>query len=185
MYNLSTVLTASDGYNFTMSSANATVTCTSATAKFEFNRVENIDISGMTFQGCRNTAISMSWVESASIMRSTFTGNQALTSGSSRNRGCLYIFSSLVVISESEFKNNRAYYSGGAIYTRLSTVRIEISQFSYNRQEYSGYGNGGGAICASYSNITVNGSVFTYNNARRSGGAIYYKYKKQLNKIEV
>jgi hypothetical protein len=32
MYNLSTVLTVSDGYNFTMSSTNATVTCTSVTA---------------------------------------------------------------------------------------------------------------------------------------------------------
>ena len=53
MYNLSTVLTVSDGYNFTMSSTNATVTCTSDTARFEFNRVENVYISGMTFQGCR------------------------------------------------------------------------------------------------------------------------------------
>ena len=52
IYYLATVLTVSDGYNFTMSSTNATVTCTSDTAKFEFNRVENIysqwnDISKM------------------------------------------------------------------------------------------------------------------------------------------
>ena len=50
MYNLSTVLTVSDGYNFTMSSTNAIVTCTSASAKFEFNVVENVHISGMTFK---------------------------------------------------------------------------------------------------------------------------------------
>jgi hypothetical protein len=42
MYNLSTVLTVSDGYNFTMSSTNATVICTSATAKFEFIIIENV-----------------------------------------------------------------------------------------------------------------------------------------------
>ena len=136
IYSLSTVLTVSDGYSFTMSSTNATVTCTSATARFEFNAVENVHISGMTFQGCRNTAIRMtqvisasivssnftnnqggclymSQVTSASIMRSTFIGNQAV-SGSSG--GCLYIASSSVTISESEFQNNRAYYSGGAIY---------------------------------------------------------------------
>ena len=56
MYNLSTVLAVSDGYNFTMSSTNATVTCISATVKFEFNRVENVHIGGITFQGCRNGA---------------------------------------------------------------------------------------------------------------------------------
>ena len=160
MYNLSTVLTVSDGYNFTMSSTNATVTCTSATAKFEFNRIENICISGMTFQGCRNTAIRMSRVTSASIMRSTFTGNQAVSG--SRNGECLYIHSSSVTISESEFQNNRADHSGGAVYAYSSTVRIKTSQFSYNTQLYS---TGGGAIYASSSNITINGSVFTYNNA--------------------
>jgi hypothetical protein len=108
MYNFSTVPTVSDAYNFTMSSTNATVTCTSAIARFEFNRVQNVHISGIAFQGCRNTAIRMSQVTSANIVRSTFTGNQAL-SGSSRNGGSLYIISSSINISESKFQNNRAY----------------------------------------------------------------------------
>ena len=77
-YELATVLTVSDGYNFTMSSTNATVTCTSATAKFEFNRVENIHISGMTFQGCRNGAvIQMSTVTQVDIIGNTFIRNGA------------------------------------------------------------------------------------------------------------
>ena len=97
MYNLSTVLTVSDGYNFTMSSTNATVTCTSATAKFEFNRVENVHISGMTFQGCRNTAIRMLQAVSASIVSSSFIDNQA----SSGSGGCLYITASSITISNS------------------------------------------------------------------------------------
>ena len=120
MYNLSAMLTVSDAYNFTMSSTNATVTCTSATARFEFNAIENVYISEMTFQGCRNTAIRMSQVTiaSASIMRSTCIGNQAL-SGSSRYGGCLFIASSSITISESEFQNNRAYYSGRAIHQQL------------------------------------------------------------------
>ena len=49
-YNLSTMLTVSNGYNFTMSSTNATVVCTSSTAQFMFNTVENVHISGMTFK---------------------------------------------------------------------------------------------------------------------------------------
>ena len=80
MYNLSTVLTVSDGYNFTMSSTNTTVTCTSATCtsatvRFEFNRVENVYISGMTFQGCGNrAAVQMSRITRAIIrMQVTFT----------------------------------------------------------------------------------------------------------------
>ena len=176
MYNLSTLLTVSDGYNFTMSSTNATVTCTSATARFQFNAVENVHISGMTFQGCRNTAIRMIQVISASIMRSTFIDNPVL-SGSSTYGGCLYIASSSVTVSESEFQNNRAYYSGGAIYASSSTVRIKRSQFNYNTQEYryATSGRGGGAIYAAYSNIIINGSLFTHNNAYSyygDGGAI-------------
>ena len=48
-YSLSTVLTVSDCNNFTMSSTDVTVRCTSATARFELNRVENIHISEITF----------------------------------------------------------------------------------------------------------------------------------------
>ena len=87
MYNLSTVLTVSDGCNFIMSSSNATVTCTSVTARFEFNRFENVHISGITFQGCRNTAIRMSQVTSASVIRSNCIDSQALFS-SNRDGGC-------------------------------------------------------------------------------------------------
>ena len=144
MYNLSTVLTVSDGYNFTMSSINATVTCTSATTRFEFNSIENVHIRGMTFQSCRNTAIRMSQVTSASIVRSTFIGNEAVFS-STRYGGGLYIVSSSVSISESEFQNNRADYGGGAIYASSSTINIKRCQFNYNRQDrWSGSIIGGG-----------------------------------------
>ena len=115
-------------------------------------------------------------VTSASIVNSNFIDNQVL-SGSSRNGGCLYITSSSVTISESEFHNNRAYYSGGAIYASSSTVRIDRSQFSFNIQEYRYYGSpfGGGAIYAHYSNLIVDSSVFHNNKGRRGyGGAICY-----------
>ena len=129
MYNLSTVLTVSDGYNFTMSSTNATVTCTSATAKFEFNRVENVHISGMTFQGCRNTAISMSQVTSTTIESSAFIDNQA----SSGSGGCLHITASSITIFESEFYNNQASQNGGCLYITSSTVIISENEFHNNQ----------------------------------------------------
>ena len=172
IYNLSTVLTVSDGYNSTMSSTNATATCTSATAQFEFNAVENVHISGITFQRCRNTAVRMLQITSASIVSSNFIDSRAFFgSYCSVNGGCLYITSSSVTISESEFRNNRAYYSGGAIYTSSSIVRIDRSQFSFNIQEVY-YSSGGGAIYAQQSNITVDSSVFDNNNGGY-GGAIY------------
>ena len=74
-YNLSTVLAVSNGYNFTMSSTNATVVCTSSTAQFTFDTVENVRISGMTFQGCRNTAVKMSTITRAEIISNNFTNN--------------------------------------------------------------------------------------------------------------
>ena len=52
--------------NFTMSSTDVTVRCTSATARFEVDRVENVHISGITFQECRNrAALQMSSVTKA------------------------------------------------------------------------------------------------------------------------
>ena len=118
MYNLSTVLTVSDGYNFTMSSTNATVLCTSATARFEFNRVENVYISGMKFQGCRNrAAVQMSRVTRAVIiMRSNFTENQG---------NCLQAsYSASITINESNFYDNGRVYSitGRAIYIPIQRL---------------------------------------------------------------
>ena len=77
MYNLSTVLTFSDSDDITISSTNATVTCTSDMAKFEFCTVENVHISGITFQGCRNTAITMVQVNTSLIVRNNFIDIQA------------------------------------------------------------------------------------------------------------
>ena len=48
IYYLSTVLTVSGGYNFTMSSFDVIVTCISNNAGFEISGVENVHISGIT-----------------------------------------------------------------------------------------------------------------------------------------
>ena len=95
----------------------------------------------------------------------------------------MYIVSSSVNISESEFQNNRADYGGGAIFASSSTVSIERSQFNYNTLGYSGSNIGGRAVRASSSGITINGSVFTYNNIYGKGGAILYLYTSRYSGI--
>ena len=138
MYNISAVLTISDSYNFTMSSINATVTCTTLIAQLVFNRVEYVHIHGISLQGCRNKAIRMSYVRNASIVSGNFTNNQASRGDTtySGSGGCFDITSSSVTISDSAFHNNRAYYRGGAIYASSSTVIINRSQFNYNTRFY-------------------------------------------------
>ena len=74
-YYLSRELRVSNSYNFTMSSNNATVTCTSSIARFSFDSVEQVYISGMTFQMCSNSAIVMTSVTEAYIANSSFIGN--------------------------------------------------------------------------------------------------------------
>ena len=148
-YNLSTTLTVSNGYNFTMSSTNATVVCTSSTAQFIFIRVENVHISGMTFTKCRSNysgAIRMSRVGIAYIRNSLFIDNGKNNSvglGITNTGGALYAYYSTVSISDCRFENNRAYY-GGAIFTPTD------------------------------SHLTINGSVFNNNIATYYGGGVYF-----------
>ena len=183
MYNLSTVLTVSDGYNFTMSSTNATVICTSATAKFEFNRVENVYISGMTFQGCRNgAAVKMLRVVKAIINTSYFRNN----GGYYPIRGrAIYMTYSNITINKSYFINNIAYGHGGAIYAEYSNVTLESSEFSQNYAYSSGgaiYYNSDDSM--SYINkLQMSNTVVYSNRASFQGGALcIYNYASMNNR---
>ena len=196
-YNLSTILTVSNGYNFTMSSTNATVVCTSSTAQFVFNTVENVHISGMTFQRCRNNygaiqmssimranivnchiiensgggAIQMSNVTMSSIENCHFGGYDysynSVLSSTSRG-GALYVTSSLVSISDCRFQNNYVYDAGGAICAISSHITINGSTFNYNRASY------GGGIYSYSSTVIVDNTTFSQNSADVDGGAIYH-----------
>ena len=167
-YNLSTVLTVSNGYNFTMSSTNATVVCTSPTAQFTFDTVENVHISGMTFRGCTNTAVRMLTITRAEIISSNFIDNQCQCNG-----GGIYVSSSSITITDSEFLSNQAYfYSGGSIFARSSALVIKRSIFIQNGAHYSG-----GAIFVASFNLTITMSSFNNNYVNIStsyprGGAI-------------
>ena len=175
VYNLSAVLTVSDGYNFTMSSTDVTVTCTLATARFEFYRVDNIHIGGVTFKGCRNGAaiqiitatstaiigsvfirnsagIRMTEVTRAIVMRSNFTQNNGNVSFEASN--------SMVTFDKSNFYNNndRIRYGtrfSGQIYSFYSNISIKNSHFN---------NNGGIGINAQYSSVIVDGTEFNHND---------------------
>ena len=179
-YNLSTELTVSNGYNFTMSSSNATVTCTSSTARFSFDSVEKVHISGMTFQMCMNSAIRMTSVTEAHITNSIFVGN--VQQSNSAFGGAICAHSSTVTIDESTFSGNSAAStflgSGGAIYAVRSTITIDQSTISGNiAASSSNYEGRGGGIYAEDSTLTIDQSTFSGNSAAStylgSGGAIY------------
>ena len=150
-----------------------TVTCTSDPAKFEFNRDENVHISGITFQGCRSGAvIQMSTVTRATITKSSFTQNEG---------NCLQASYSMVTINESRFFNNgKAYFyrghSGRAISAYYTKVLINKSIFNNNVVNAD---ESGGALAASHSNITIDNSEFSHNLAD-SGGAIVISGEMEL-----
>ena len=164
-YDLSVVLSFSSDY-FSMLSTNATVICTSTAARFEFNSVENVHISGITFQGCRNAAIYMSRVASASIVNSNFTDNEAVA-GTTRHGGALYATFSSITISECEFRNNTAHSTGGAVSGPSANIFVENSIFVNNTAR------SGGAIYCSQANSQIVNTTFIRNSLRDGhGGAI-------------
>ena len=166
-----------------MSSTNATVTCTSATAKFEFNRIENIHISGMTFQGCRNgAAVQMTTGTQAIIIRNNFIRNGAgavqmtsvtrvvvINSNFTANQGnSLQISNSeLVTVNKSSFSENH-----GNCLSAISSslVIINENRFYNNGRAYSYTGR---AVYAFNSMVVISKSFFNNNTNRANGGAIY------------
>ena len=126
IYNLSTVLTVSNGYNFTMSSTNATVVCTSSTAQFSFNRVENVHIRGMTFRGCSGTAVRMLSISNATVLNGLSTAQFAfstvenvhisgMTFQGCRNRAITMSRITTAEIISSNFIDNQCQCDGGVI----------------------------------------------------------------------
>ena len=179
IYNLATVLTVSDGYSFTMSSTNATVTCTSVTAKFEFNRVENIHISGMTFEGCRNrAAVQMTIAMQVVIIKNNFIRSGAaavqmtsitrvivLSSNFTESQGnSLQVSNSeSVTVNDSNFSENRGNY----LHVSNSLVTINGNKFYNNGRAYSYTGR---AIYVHNSTVVISKSFFNNNTVYRDNG---------------
>ena len=196
-YNLSIVLTVSNGYNFTMSSSNATVVCTSSTAQFTFSTVENVHISGVTFQGCTGTAVRMSSISDATVLNGSSTAQFTFDSVENVHisemtfpviAGTAVVMSRisnatvLFGLSTAPFTfsmvdnvhiNGMTFRGCRNTAVRMSAVmRAEVISSNFIDNYNNFYSNGGGLSVTS-SFITIIDSEFQNNVAYRSGGAIY------------
>ena len=198
-YSLSTVLTVSNGYNFTMSSTNATVACTSSTAQFIFDTVENVLISGVTFQACTGTTVRMSSVSNATVLNGSSTAQFTFDSVENVHISEMTfpVIATTAVAMSSVSNATVLFGSSNAKFTfstvenvhirgmtfqkckntavKMSTVtRAEIISSNFidnNRYRYS-YSDGGG-LSVSSSFITIIDNEFQNNVAYCRGGAIY------------
>ena len=209
MYNLSAVLTVSDVYNFTISSTNATVICTSVTAKFEFNRVQNVYVSGMVFQGCRNgAAVQITAATSTAIIGSLFIRNsggiqisqvtRAIVMGNNfteNSVSCLQVSDSSITINANIFTKNRRNCLQASASTliiddgnftengnclHVSSSSVTINDSKFYKCVSFDYRDGGRAIYASNSIILINRSYFSKNVAHRDGGGAIYTQNSNL-----
>ena len=105
-----------------------------------------------------------------SIDNSTFENNTATEGGVIRAGSPVptTFAAPTLEITNSNFKNNHAYSTGGAISTYPADITITNTNFTNNKAD-----NWGGAISTGISNLTITGSKFTNNSATKYGGAIY------------
>ena len=168
-YDHSQRLTIANGYNFTMSSTNATIRCTLTAGHFLLSSFDNVHISGIKFQGCHN-AIALSRVSRGFITNCNFVGNRA-RSGRYAAGPCIFLeHSTSVIVNNSEFRSNHASYHGGAIFAQSgSRVTVYNSIFSDNIVVYE---TGGAIFGRGNSDVIVHNCTFVRNTARLGGGAI-------------
>lgn len=103
----------------------------------------------------------------ATVISSTFSGNQAQTpiGGGSRGGG-IYNISGTLTVANSTFVSNRTNTYGGGIDNINGTLIVTNSTFSSNNASDSGYGGG----INNQGTLTVTNSTFSNNNAYNGGG---------------
>ena len=168
-YTHSQRLTIANGYNFTMSSTNATIRCTSTSGYFSLSSFNNVHISGIKFQGCHN-AIGLTRVSRGFITNCNFVENRARSSRYTAGP-CIFLEqSSSVIVNNSEFRSNQASYHGGAIFAQSgSRVTVHNSIFSDNIVVHE---QGGAIFGRGNSDVIVHNCTFIRNRARQGGGAV-------------
>lgn len=111
------------------------------------------------------------------VIDSIFTGNEAHQTSGGAIAGSGYGSRPYLTVLNSEFRNNTASGSGGAISFGSSELIVNNSVFD-NNKALSGTG---GAISTSGATSTITYSNFTNNSATGRGGAIYATGNGQLN----
>lgn len=82
-----------------------------------------------------------------------------------------------VSVTHCEFKNNYAYFSGGAVYIENASIRLSDNYFEYNRcgQPDLYYGYGGG-LCADSSAAIIEKNYFRQNTSTGIGGGLCVRF---------
>lgn len=106
------------------------------------------------------------------IDETNFTGNRAINASTTGDGGAIYVNNATVSIFNTNFKQNYANVTGGAI-GAINSTQFEVfnTNFTNNEAYY------GGAV---YSNLTLNMDkvLFESNTARGEGAAIFTSYGK-------
>ena len=127
-------------------------------------------IVNSVFSDCTNGALT---IESSRpmIRNCTFSNNvnQQMRSG---NSGAINGVSVNAFIDQCTFKNNRATFTGGAIYFTRGTSFIMNSYF-FNNSVSESQGDGG-AIYSIGGSLTIEDSNFTSNIGQSNGGAVTF-----------
>ena len=159
---------------FCMSSldSNVTIVCNHSSARFEFNNVSVVDVSGLTFIGCTgNKFINVSQLM---LKDSQFIGHErngtALeleeTSATFTNTKLSLNYGNRVISLNCENDDARTDFLYGFNYYEDITVDVTA----------------GGAIVSTHSNVTIIDSVFEGNSAQ-AGGAIFAQLQSNITII--
>ncbi len=86
-----------------------------------------------------------------------------------------------IAIQNCNFRNNYAYYNGGAVYLEEASIKITGNHFESNRcgQTFAYYGYGGG-ICSDWSDPIITHNFFTLNSSTGVGGGLCVRFSDCL-----
>ena len=165
--------------------------------RFRFDEVENVQIRGITFNGCSVSLIQSGAIGNAAFIKSSFvnkTGYECCSRGGVLNMnymsysgagssvlikqcvfsdnvggsGSIFDCSHNLTVDQCTFKNNYgSYWEGGSIFKSGGYISILHSVFSHNRDVSQG-----GAVSIIGIQATIANSYFSDNVAGGKGGAI-------------
>ncbi|WP_298519425.1 right-handed parallel beta-helix repeat-containing protein, partial [uncultured Methanobrevibacter sp.] len=146
------------------------------------NFTENSAFAGgaIYYQGDK----TWSYAQNHSIVDSSFSNNVVNVLDSNNCGGAIYYNSATdSVIENSNFTENSAMGSGGAIYNYngAGTQSITDSSFANNVANASTGGSGGAIVYESTKNAVIENVNFTENYAKSSGGAISFAKNSKIS----
>ena len=163
---------------FYMSSldSNVTIVCNHSSARFEFNNVSVVHVSGLTFIGC--TGNKFINIRQLMLKDSQLIGHEQI------NGTALELEE-----TSATFTNTKLRLNYGSRVTSLTcenddhaNVRFDFLNGRNRYEDITVDVTAGGAIVSTHSNVTIIGSVFEGNSAQ-AGGAIFAQLQSNITII--